>query len=59
VLSALAGNWRPTLGTRLRIQLFFAIVAVKRFLRVAPPGDAARRREAADLTSEGAPSPRR
>jgi flavin-dependent dehydrogenase len=40
VLSALAGNWRPTLGTRLRIQLFFAVVAVKRFFRVTPPGDA-------------------
>ena len=59
VLSALAGNWRPTLGTRLRIQLFFAIVAVKRFFRVAPPGDAAWRRAATDLTSEGAPPPRR
>jgi flavin-dependent dehydrogenase len=40
VLSALAGNWRPTLGTRLRIQLFFAIVAIKRLFRVAPPEDA-------------------
>jgi len=59
VLSALAGNWRPTFGTRLRIQLFFAIVAVKRFFRVAPPEDAAWRREAADLTSEGARPPRR
>jgi FADH2-dependent halogenase len=59
VLSALAGNWRPTLGTRLRIQLFFAIVAVKRFFRAAPPGDATWRREAADLTSEDAPPPRR
>lgn len=59
VLSALAGNWRPTLGTRLRIQLFFAIVAVKRFFRAAPPGDAAWRRETADLTSEGARPPRR
>ena len=58
VLSALAGNWRPTLGTRLRIQLFFAIVAVKRFFRVAPPGDAAWRLEPADLTSEGARTPR-
>jgi flavin-dependent dehydrogenase len=40
VLSALAGNWRPTLGTRLRIQLFFSIIAVKRLFRVAPPEDA-------------------
>jgi flavin-dependent dehydrogenase len=41
VLSALAGNWRPSPGTRLRIQLFFAIVAVKRFFHAAPPEDAA------------------
>jgi flavin-dependent dehydrogenase len=41
VLSALAGNWRPSTGTRLRIQLFFAIVAVKRFFHAAPPEDAA------------------
>ena len=40
VLSALAGNWRPTLGTRLRIQLFFTIIAIKRLFRVAPPEDA-------------------
>jgi FADH2-dependent halogenase len=40
VLSALSGNWRPTFGTRLRIQLFFTIVAIKRMLRVAPPEDA-------------------
>jgi flavin-dependent dehydrogenase len=40
VLSALSGNWRPTLGTRLRIQLFFAIVALKRLFRVAPAQDA-------------------
>lgn len=59
VLSALAGNWRPTLGTRLRIQLFFAVIAVKRFFRVAPPGDATWRLEPADLTSEGARTPRR
>jgi flavin-dependent dehydrogenase len=41
VLSALAGNWRPSLGTRLRIQLFFAIIAVRRLFRIAPAGDAA------------------
>jgi flavin-dependent dehydrogenase len=40
VLSALSGNWRPTLGTRLRIQLFFTIIAIKRLFRVAPPEDA-------------------
>ena len=59
VLSALAGNWRPGLGTRLRIQLFFAIVAAKRFLRIAPPGDAAWRRPDATLTSGAErPAPR-
>jgi hypothetical protein len=39
VLSALAGNWRPSPGTRLRIQVFFAIVEIKRWLRIAPPQD--------------------
>src|SRR5260370_1199970 len=59
VLSPLARNWRPTLGTRLRIQLFFAIVAVKRFFPVAPPGDPAWRLGPAALPSEGARAPRR
>jgi len=40
VLSALSGNWRPSLGTRLRIQFFFALIALKRLFRVAPPQDA-------------------
>ena len=40
VLSALAGNWRPGLATRLRIQVFFAIVAARRLFRVVPPEDA-------------------
>jgi FADH2-dependent halogenase len=40
VLSALSGNWRPSLGTWLRIQMFFAIVEMKRWLRIAPPQDA-------------------
>jgi flavin-dependent dehydrogenase len=44
VLSALSGNWRPTLSTRLRIQVFFAIIALKRLFRAAPPGDAVWRR---------------
>ena len=30
VLSVLAGNWRPSLATRLRLRLFFAVVAVHR-----------------------------
>lgn len=40
VLSALSGNWRPSLGTWLRIQVFFTIVELKRWLRIAPPQDA-------------------
>jgi FADH2-dependent halogenase len=40
VLSVLSGNWRPTLGTRLRVEVFFAVVAIKRLFRVAPPEDA-------------------
>ncbi len=34
VLSVLAGNWRPSLATRLRIALFFALVAVQRFVPI-------------------------
>jgi hypothetical protein len=31
----LAGNWRPSPATRARVELFFALVAVRRaFLRV-------------------------
>ena len=36
VLSILAGNWRPSLTTRLRIRLFFALVALQRVLPIAP-----------------------
>lgn len=36
VLSIIAGNWRPSLATRLRIGLFFALVALQRLLRIAP-----------------------
>ena len=35
VLSVLAGNWRPTLGTRLRLALFFGLVALQRVLPIA------------------------
>jgi FADH2-dependent halogenase len=34
VLSVLSGNWRPSLPTRLRIRLFFLLVAVQRFLPI-------------------------
>jgi FADH2-dependent halogenase len=36
VLSVLAGNWRPSLAVRLRIRLFFALVAIQRALPIAP-----------------------
>jgi FADH2-dependent halogenase len=37
VLSVLGGNWRPSLTTRLRLEAFFAIVALKRLaLRFSP-----------------------
>ena len=36
VLSIISGNWRPTLATRLRIGLFFALVALQRLLPIAP-----------------------
>jgi FADH2-dependent halogenase len=35
VLSVLAGNWKPTLGTRLRLGLFFGLVALQRVLPIA------------------------
>jgi flavin-dependent dehydrogenase len=38
VLSVLAGNWRPSLPVRLRIRLFFALVALQRVLPIAPRG---------------------
>ena len=30
VLSVLAGNWRPSVATRLRIHVFLALVALQR-----------------------------
>jgi flavin-dependent dehydrogenase len=30
IVSVLAGNWRPSLATRLRIRLFFVVVEVRR-----------------------------
>jgi FADH2-dependent halogenase len=38
VLSVLAGNWRPSLAVRLRIRLFFTLVALQRMLPIAPRG---------------------
>jgi hypothetical protein len=31
IVSVLAGNWRPSLLTRVKIALFFAVVAAKRY----------------------------
>ena len=36
LLSVLAGNWRPSVVTRLRIGLFFTLVALQRVLPIAP-----------------------
>jgi len=33
VVSVLAGNWRPSTTTRVLVEVFFAVVAVKRVLR--------------------------
>ena len=33
IVSVLAGNWRPSLLTRVRIELFFALVALQRIAR--------------------------
>jgi FADH2-dependent halogenase len=34
ILSVLAGNWRPSLPTRLRLQIFFGLVALRRLRRI-------------------------
>ena len=36
IVTALAGEWRPTLLNRLRLEIFFAVVAAQRFLPLAP-----------------------
>ena len=40
ILSVLAGNWRPSFATRLRLRLFFVLVALQRFLPIAPRASA-------------------
>jgi flavin-dependent dehydrogenase len=34
LLSVLAGNWRPSLPTRLRLEIFFGLVALRRLCRL-------------------------
>jgi flavin-dependent dehydrogenase len=36
VVSVLAGNWRPSLALRLRLRVFFALVALQRSFAIAP-----------------------
>lgn len=36
VISVLAGNWRPSLATRLRLAAFFTVVAIQRYVALAP-----------------------
>ena len=36
VLSVLSGNWRPSWKTRLRLYAFFVLVALQRFIPLAP-----------------------
>ena len=49
VLSVMAGNWRPSLATRLRLMAFFAVIAVHRRFPIAP--------RVPDLAAGTAPSP--
>lgn len=51
VLSVLAGNWRPTWATRLRIRIFFTLVALQRVLPIAA------RSHTAKWSGEAAPAP--
>lgn len=39
VLSVLSGNWRPSLVTRLRLGVFFALVGLQRLIPLAPRQD--------------------
>jgi len=36
VLSVLGGNWRPSLATRIRLRLFFGLVALQRVVPLVP-----------------------
>jgi hypothetical protein len=36
VVSVLAGNWKPSLATRIRLVAFFALVALQRHAGIAP-----------------------
>jgi FADH2-dependent halogenase len=59
VLSVLAGNWRPSLKTRLRLRVFFVLVALQRLVplarrhREAAPEPAAARLLGSDPTEAG------
>jgi flavin-dependent dehydrogenase len=53
VLSVLAGNWRPSLATRLRIRLFFILVALQRRFGIVPPAPEASARAAVLAAAEG------
>ena len=53
VLSVLAGNWRPTFGTRLRLALFFGLVALQRVLPIA-----ARSHSTAAWSGRAVPAPK-
>ena len=36
ILSVLAGNWRPSMSTRFRLWVFFALVTLQRIIPIAP-----------------------
>lgn len=55
LVTALAGNSRPSLATRLRLELLFALVRVQRRFPIVPR----RHGEAATAAPAGAPLPRR
>jgi flavin-dependent dehydrogenase len=59
VLSVISGNWRPSLKTRVRLGVFFVLVALQRFIplarryRQSTPEPAPSRRLGADPTETG------
>jgi len=56
VVSVLAGNWRPSLSTRLKLAAFFGVVALQRWFTIAPRlGEFDARRAPARGSAEPAP----
>ncbi len=56
LISVLAGNWRPSLRTRVRIALFFVAVRLQRRFGIAPRLDDATAARVAPLSAQSEPA---